>query len=184
MNDSRNVHENDAPQVDRKHARLADRPERRNRKHMGALLFILCGCLIILGGAGVLAWQLTLHTDANVPTSTTPTSSSQAAKQPAGCTGAREPINVIQQLIAQGFHLTVAQVQAHVLAGKTITQIAAEQRLTAIQLHSIEIQTLRAANRRWQSLGCITQQDVQDNLQRDTGAADYMDEEFTTWFKE
>ena len=85
MNDSKKVHENDVPQVGRKHSRLADQPGLRNRKHLGALLFIFCGCLIILGGAGVLTWQLTIHTDANVPVaSTTPTSSSQAAKQPAG----------------------------------------------------------------------------------------------------
>jgi hypothetical protein len=115
--------------------------------------------------------------------SSTPASSSQSAKQPAGCTGAREPVDVIQQQTAQGLHLTVAQVQVQVLAGKTVAQIATEQGLTASQLHDVEIQALRTANTRWQSLGCITQQDVQDNLRRDTGSAAYMDAEFTDWFK-
>ena len=87
------------------------------------------------------------------------------------------------QQTAQGLHLTVAQVQARVLAGKTIAQIATEQGLTATQLHNMEIQALNTANNRWHSMGCITQQDAQDNLRRDTGSAAYMDEEFTSWFQ-
>jgi hypothetical protein len=87
------------------------------------------------------------------------------------------------QQTAQGLHLSVAQVQARVLAGKTVAQIAAEQGLTATQLHDVEVQTLRYANNRWLSMGCITQQDVQDNMRRDTGSPAYMDEEFTGWFK-
>ena len=183
MDDPRNAYENGVPTASLKHSRLAERPERRSGRRVGAWLFILCGCLIILGGASVLAWQLTSHTDAPVGSNNTPASSSQSAKQPAGCTGAREPVDVIQQQTAQGLHLTVAQVQAQILAGQTVAQIATEQGLTATQLHDVEIQALRTANNRWQSLGCITQQDVQDNLRRDTGSAAYMDTEFTDWFK-
>jgi hypothetical protein len=87
------------------------------------------------------------------------------------------------QQTAQGLHLTVAQVQARVLAGQTIEQVASAQGLTATQLHDVEVQALQYANQQWQSQGCITQQDVQDNMQRDTGSAAYMDEEFTSWFK-
>ena len=183
MNTPRNTDENDSPTANVEHVRLAERPERRSGRRMRAWLFILCGCFILLGGAGVLAWQLTSHANAPVGPSSTPTSSSQSAKQPVGCTGAREPVDVIQQQTAQGLHLTVAQVQAQVLAGKTIAQIATEQGLTAAQLHDVEMQALHTANTRWQSQGCITQQDVQDNLRRDTGSAAYMDAEFTDWFK-
>jgi hypothetical protein len=90
---------------------------------------------------------------------------------------------MIMQQTAQGLHLTVAQVQARVIAGKTIAQIASEQGLTAAQLHNMETQALQTANNRWLHMGCITQQDVQDNMQRDTGSVAYMDAEFTDWFK-
>ena len=184
MNNLRNIDENSPATANVEHSRLAERPGRRSGRRVGAWLLILCGCLIILGGASVLAWQLTLHIGASVGSNSTPARSGQSAKQPAACTGAREPVDVIQQQTAQGLHLTVAQVQAQVLAGKTVAQIATEQGLTATQLHNVEIQALHTANSRWQSQGCITQQDVQDNLRRDTGSAAYMDAEFTDWFKE
>lgn len=183
MNNPRNTDENGPSTANVEHSRLPERPERSSGRRVGAWLFMLCGCLIILGGASVLAWQLTSHANAPVGSNSTPASSSQSGKQPAGCTGAREPVDVIQQQTAQGLHLTVAQVQAQVLAGKTIAQIATEQGLTATQLHDVEIQALHYANNDWLNQGCITRQDVQDNLQRDTGSAAYMDEEFTNWFK-
>lgn len=165
--------------------RLTEQPARRGQQRLGALLIILGGCLLLLIGVGILVWQFVGpgNTDTSTGARNTPTSVSQTGKQPAGCTGARQPIDVIQQQTAQGLHLTVAQVQARVLAGKKIAQIATDQGLTASQLHNVELQALRTANSRWQSLGCITPQDVQDNLRRDTGAPSYMDEEFTSWFK-
>jgi hypothetical protein len=184
MNDTRNIRENDKPSANPVYSRLAERPERRSRRRVTALLFLLCGCLIALSGGSVLAWQLTAHTSTPaVSSNSTPASGSSSGKQAAGCTGAREPVDVIMQQTAQGLHLTVAQVQARILAGKTIAQIATEQGLTATQLHNVEVQALHYANNRWLSMGCITQQDVQDNLQRDTGSATYMDEEFTSWFQ-
>jgi hypothetical protein len=182
-NDLSNGQTNDLPTEKAQRTLLAERPRRRGRRRVSGLLFLLCGCLIILGGASVLAWQLTSRANAYVGPSSTPASSSQSGKQAAGCTGAREPVDVIMQQTAQGLHLTVAQVQARVLAGKTIAQIATAQGLTAAQLHDVEVQALRYANNRWLSMGCSTQQDVQDNMQRDTGSAAYMDEEFTNWFK-
>ena len=182
-NVTRNGRENDLPTESAKRSRLAERPERRNGRRVSALLFVLCGCLIILGGGGVLAWQLNSHANAPAVSTSTPASSKSPAKQAASCTGAREPVDVIMQQTAQGLHLSVAQVQARVLAGKTVAQIATEQGLTAIQLHDVEVQALRYANNRWLSMACITQQDVQDNMQRDTGSPAYMDEEFTDWFK-
>jgi hypothetical protein len=181
MNNPNNVSENDRSQIDR----LAERSVRRSKRGIGALLFILCGCLLLLGSAGMLTWQFTSHTNASTSTaaSATSTSSSQTAKQPAGCTSAREPVDVIMQQTAEGLRLTVAQVQARVLAGKTVAQIATEQGLTAAQLHNVEIQALHTANNRWLSMGCITQQDMQDNLRRDTGSTAYMDAEFTDWFR-
>lgn len=183
MNDTRNIRENETPVAYLERSQLAERPERRGRERVTALFFVLCGCLVILGGAGVLVWQLALHTSTPVVYSSTPASGNSSAKQPVGCTGEREPVGVIMQQTAQGLHLTVAQVQARVLTGKTIAQIAVEQGLTAAQLHNVEVQALQYANNYWFNMGCITRQDVQDNLRRDTGSAAYMDAEFTEWFE-
>lgn len=182
MND-RNIREETPLVISGGGSRLNERPERRNRRSGVAVLLVLCGGLIILGGAGVLAWQLTLSTRTPVVYASTPVSSDSAGKQPAGCTSVRHPIDTVQQQTAQGLHLTVAQVQARVLAGKTIAQVAAEQGLTAAQLHDVEVGALQAANDRWLRMGCITQQDVQDNMRRDVGDASFMNAEFTDWFK-
>jgi cytoskeletal protein RodZ len=182
-NATRNGRENDLPTESAKRSRLAERPERRGGRRVSALLLVLCGCLIILGGGGVLAWQLSSHANAPAVSTSTPASSNSPVKQAAGCTGAREPVDIIMQQTAQGLHLSVAQVQARVLAGKTVAQIATEQGLTPTQLHDVEVQALHYANNRWKNMGCISQQDVQDNLQRDTGTAAYMDAEFTAWFR-
>ena len=182
MSDPRNARENDAPPPRLERSRLAERPARREGERVSVLLLMICGCLIILGGAGILAWQLTSHTNASGVPPGTPTNGSPSAKQPAGCTAAREPVDLIKQQTARGLHLTVAQVQARVLAGKTIAQIATEQGLTPTQLRNLEVQALHDANNRWLSLGCSTQQDVQSNLQRDIGSPTYMDVEFTDWF--
>jgi hypothetical protein len=138
--------------------------------------------LLALGGGGVLAWQWNAHTSSPAGPGSTPTTSSSSAKQSTVCTSAREPVDVIQQRTVEALHLTVAQVQEQVLAGKTISQIATAQGLTPTQLHNVEIQALQYANTRWKNMGCITQQDVQDNLQRDTGTPAYMDAKFTDWF--
>jgi hypothetical protein len=182
-NVTRSGRENDLPTESAKRSRLAERPARRGGRRVSTLLFVLCGCLIILGGGGVLVWQLCSHANVPAVSTSTPAGIKSPAKQAAGCTGAREPVDVIMQQTAQGLHLSVAQVQARVLAGKTVAQIATEQGLTATQLHDMEVRALRYANNRWLSMGCITRQDVQDNMQRDTGSPAYMDEEFTDWFK-
>lgn len=183
-NDLSNGQTNDLPTANAQRALLAEQPRRRSRRRVSGLLFLLCGGLLILGAGGMLAGQLTSPTSTPViSSSSTSTNSSSLGKQAAGCTGAREPVDVIMQQTAQGLHLTVAQVQARVLAGKTIAQIATEQGRAATQLHNIEVQALQYANNRWLRMGCITQQDIQDNMQRDTGSATYMDEEFTHWFQ-
>ncbi|GCE20113.1 hypothetical protein [Dictyobacter kobayashii] len=183
MHDTRNTPENDSPAAYAGQQPLDKRLERKKRGHIAALFFLFCGSLVILGGGGVLIWQLTSHNDTSAIYNIPAGKSSAAAKQPAGCTGARQPLDVIQQQTARGMHLTVAQIQARVLAGKTIAQIATQQGLTKTQLRNVEVQALQYANNHWLSMGCITQQDVQANMQRDTGSTVYMDEEFTSWFK-
>src|SRR5438132_11545403 len=133
-NDTRNGRVNDLPTESAKPSRLAERPERRGGRRGSALLIVLCGCLIILGGGGVLAWQLSSHSNAPAVSTSTPASSNSPAKQTAGCTGSREPVDVIMHQTAQGLHLSVAQVQARLLAGKTDAEVAAGQGLTPTAL--------------------------------------------------
>ena len=134
---------------------LTERPTRRESKRVSVLVLVICGCLIILGGVGVLVWQLTFHTNAPAFRPRRPPLAVRQRKQPTACTGAREPVDVIQQQTAQGLHLTVAQLQAQALTGKTIAQIATAQGLTAAQLRDVEIQALHVANNRWLSMGAL-----------------------------
>src|SRR3989442_348105 len=55
--------------------------------------------------------------------------------------------------------------------------------ITAQQLRALEIHALQQANNYWLGLGCITRQDVTNNMQRDVGDAAYMDSEFTDAFR-
>jgi hypothetical protein len=47
----------------------------------------------------------------------------------------------------------------------------------------LEINALQQANNYWLGLGCITRQDVTNNMQRDVGDAVYMDQELTDAFR-
>lgn len=162
-------------------ASVPQKPQRRSGWRRSTLLLVLLGGVIILSGGGVLAWQLAAQAPAS-GTNGAPKGGAGAALPP-GCTGARIPVDTVQQEMANGLHLTVDQVKTQVQAGKTIAQIAASQGLTPAQLRALEIHALQVANARWLHMGCITQQDVDSNMQRDVGSADYMDAEFTDDFR-
>src|SRR5260370_8487737 len=115
--------ENDLPAESAKRSRLAERPERRGGRRVSALLFVLCGCLIILGGGGVLVWQLSSHANAPAVSTSTPASSNSLAKQAADCTGAREPVDVIMQQTAHGLHLSAALTHSLVLSPPPLPQL-------------------------------------------------------------
>src|SRR5262249_9029949 len=136
---------------------LPRKPQRHRGWRRSTLLLVLLGGVIILGGGGVMAWQL-------LP----PAAVKSGGLRP-GCTGTRIPFDTARQETANGLHLTVAQVQTQVRAGKTMAQIAADQGLTSEQLRALEIHALQVANARWLQMGCITQQQVDSNMQRDVG---------------
>ena len=158
---------------DEPQATLPRKPQRRSGWRRSTLLQLLLGGVIVLGGGGVLAWQLLSPAAGKIG----------GLGLPQGCTGARIPRDTIRQETANGLHLTVAQVQTQVRAGKTMAQIAAAQGLTPEQLRTLEIHALQVANARWLQMGCITQQDVDSNMQRDVGSPAFMDEEFTDIFR-
>ena len=159
---------------------LQSKPQRQaGTRHLPIIL--LLGGIVLLGGGLVLAWHLLAAPPA--PASTNSTVSVQAKQQPAGCTSARIPIDTVLQAAADGLHLSVTQVKTQIVAGKTIAQVAAAQGITPQQLHTIELNALQTANNRWLSMGCITRQDMADNMRRDAGTSDYMNSEFTDWFQ-
>ena len=161
---------------------LGNRPARRSRKRLLPLLLLLLG-IVILAGGGIGMLNL-LHTHQSIA-NTTPASASKVGRQslPQGCTSARIPFNVVARDAASGLHLTVDQVKAQVHAGKTFAQVATARGISSQQLRALEIHALQQANNYWLGLGCITQQDVTSNMQRDVGDAAYMDAEFTDLFR-
>src|SRR5215467_7759245 len=104
---------------------LQQKPQRRSGWQRSTFLLVLLGGFIILSGGGVLAWQLFAQAPAS-GTSGAPKGGASSGL-PAGCTGARIPVDTVQQETANGLHLTVDQVKTQVRAGKTVAQIAAAQ---------------------------------------------------------
>jgi hypothetical protein len=174
------VHDNSV--ADSEASPLGDRPLRRSRKRLLPLLLLSLG-VVILAGGGIGLVNL-LHSQQ--PTaSATPASARKVGQQslPQGCTPARIPRNVVAQDAANSLHLTVDQVKAQVHAGKSFAQIATARGITEQQLRALEINALQQANNYWFGLGCITQQDVASNMQRDVGDTAFMDAEFTDMFR-
>jgi hypothetical protein len=169
---------------------LGSKPQRQTSGGLRPLpIVIVVLLLIIIIGGVVLVKSNVFSTQPTTTTATNPNPApggapaSNAPKQPADCTGARLPNAVVLQETANGLHMTVSAIQAEVSAGKTVSQVATEQKISASQLHDIEVNALQTANDQWVQKGCITQQDVADNMKRDSGTASFMDAEFTDRFK-
>jgi hypothetical protein len=174
------VHDNSLP--DGAVSPLGNRPVRRSRKRLLPLLLLLLGVVVLAGGGIGLVSLLNSHQPV---ASATPAAASKVGQQSIsqGCSPARIPLNVVTQDAASGLHLTVDQVKDQVHAGKTFAQIATARGITAQQLRALEIHSLQQANNYWLGLGCITRQDVSNNMQRDVGDVVYMDAEFTDIFR-
>src|SRR5579863_2294245 len=117
---------------------VLSKPERRSgrlTKSTFSLVLLLAGILVLLGGGGLLLWQLTSHQGNG--NGTPPVV--QAKSTGANSCGPRLPWNVIQQEFASELHLTVSQVKEKIHAGKTIQDVASEQGFTQTQLHTFEL---------------------------------------------
>ncbi|HEX6483581.1 MAG TPA: hypothetical protein VF043_32445 [Ktedonobacteraceae bacterium] len=163
---------------------LQEKPQRHRGWSRSALLMVMLGCVILLGGGGILIWQVTAHTTP-VPAQSTTASSGPIKAEPtqaAGC-GPRLPWDFLVQQAASGLHLTVAQIKTQVLAGKTIQGIAAAQGISQNQLHTIEVQALRAAYDKFVSMGCYTQQEADAGFRQDSGETPtQLNSDFTRYF--
>jgi len=169
--------------------RLQNRPQRRSRGHVSLLLLAL-GVIVMLGDAGMLTWQITVH-QAPSPTPATAGSpgvqqtkavlQSQQPELPPGPQG-DQPVywQTIQEQVAQGLHLSAVQIQAELqppvsnTKGGTppnIGNVALEQGISLDQLHTIEINALQQAFNKLVSQGVEMQQQADQWMQTVRGWA-------------
>ena len=162
---------------------LQNRPQRRSRGRISLLLLAL-GVIVMIGGAGILTWQITSH---QAPSATPSTSGSPGARQtkaallnqqpelPPGPQG-NQPVywQTIQQQVAQGLHLTTAQIQAELQppasstkggTPREIDSVALEQGISLDQLHTIEVNAVQRAFNKLVSQGVETQQQADQWMQ-------------------
>jgi hypothetical protein len=163
---------------------LQEKPQRSRGWSRSALLIVILGSAILLGGGGVLAWQVTALTSSAPAQSTTASRGPIKAEptQAAGC-GPRLPWDFLVQQAANGLHLTVAQIKTQVLTGKTLQDIAVAQGISQNQLHTIEVQALRASYNKFVSMGCYTQQGADAGFRQDSGETPaQLNSDFTRYF--
>jgi hypothetical protein len=159
---------------------LQHKPRRPSGWRLSSLLLVL-GIGILVGGGGLLAWQGLAHQGSQTPgasTNASGTDKSQLVSQaPPGPQGDR-PIywQTIQQQVAQGLHLSVAQIQAQLQvplpapAGskgreRGIADIALAQGIPQAQLHTLELQAIQDAYAQLVSQGIVTQQQADQGMQ-------------------
>jgi hypothetical protein len=91
-------------------------------------------------------------------------------------------LRTLRQEAAQGFHLTVAQLQAQVRARKSIQAVAAARHISPRQLHTIEVRALYATYDAMVRIGCFARGEADGWVQYYVakGAAD-LNGRFTWW---
>lgn len=168
-------------QEDQEVVRLQDKPQRRSGGRLPLLLLILGG-VVLLGGARLLIWQIGAHqapaTSSNAPAATATTES--------GKTGPGDPPiywQTIQEQVAQGLHLTVAEVKTKLQSGEPIGTIAAEQNISTDQLRTIELNAIQKGHDVLVSMGYLTQQQSDQGMQ-DIRSWDQrtLDQHITEWY--
>jgi len=88
----------------------------------------------------------------------------------------------ITQEVAQGLHLSVGQLRNQLQAHQTLGQIATAQRLTPVQLQTLELQALRDAGQKAVRAGVVPQAHVDQFLQQAQRDTVYLDEIITGIF--
>ncbi len=75
----------------------------------------------------------------------------------------------LESQIAQGLHLSVAQLKSELQSGKTLKQIASEQKVSLTQLHSLVLKAIDSELNKATGAGALTQQQnttIQQYLQK------------------
>jgi hypothetical protein len=148
---------------------LQSRPQRRSKRGPAMLLLLLGGVLII-GVIAVVAWQALLPHTPSTGQSATRGSTAASKRENSGVTppGWNDPAiywQTIREQVAQGFHLSVAQITAKLHAagaastvtpsatnkgsspdpGASMAAVAAQQGISTDQLRTIELHALQKA---------------------------------------
>lgn len=149
---------------------LRSKPQRRSRWGL-PLLLLLVGCVVIIGGGAVFAWQVVSHQP--VPRQGNNQRTGASTAQPKGppladCSHGFPPsyTETLKQQFAQGVHLTVAQVTVDIRSGKPIQEVAAAQGISADQLFSLELHAYQVADDSMVTIGCSNQYSANLDVQR------------------
>jgi hypothetical protein len=88
----------------------------------------------------------------------------------------------IRQKVAQGLHLSIDQLRTQLQAGQTLSQIATAQRLTPVQLQTLELQAVRDVGQKAVRAGVVPQAHVDQFLHQAQSDTVYLDEIITGIF--
>lgn len=155
------------------------------RRDRGISIFLLLLGVVIVGG--VLAWQVAAHTD--------PSSSAGAAQPPAIDSSPLTPPvpltamydEIVKEQVAQGLHLTVAQVTAQLQADPAadLEGVAKPQGLAQDQLYTLIMNALQVAGDHMVSTSVWTQQQADEEMQywRNQNQRPLI-REITSWFRQ
>ena len=154
-------------------------------------LSLLLGGIIIVVGILLLAWQIAHQaplTNGN-GSSYAPVSGGQAPKQSGGQTDPPIYWQTLQEQVAQGLHLTVAQMKAQLQPppgqrdSLGIAHVAAELGISEAQLRTIELNAAQKGHDLLVRMGILTQQQSDQGMQsiRSWSQAT-LDQHVTSWF--
>lgn len=169
------------------HDEDAQLPRSRRWARLGLLVG---GDVLVVGVVLLLAWQ-GFAPHAPTSRSSAGSATSTAAAPKAGQGDGDPPIywQTIEQQIAEGLHLTVAQVKARLQPppgqrdGPSIAVIAAQQGIPEAQWRTIEIDAIQKGHDLLVSMGYLTQQGSDQGMQtiRNWDQAT-LDDHVTRWF--
>ncbi len=129
---------------------------KRQRALWPRLSLLLLGVIIIVVGALLVVWQVSLHQEAPRPYISNP-----PVQLPSAFYG------VVKEQFAQGLHLTTDQVKAKLQSDEAggILDIANAQHVSLQQLNTLQINALQAASDKMVSAGTWTHQQANTNMQ-------------------
>ncbi|HLJ33356.1 MAG TPA: hypothetical protein VKU38_06890 [Ktedonobacteraceae bacterium] len=137
-------------------------------------IFILSGAAVLLVALLLVGFLVVAPaiTSANTPPPPTPTATT-APSTPATGNNKGQIVKILKQnkaqilnQIAQGLHMTPAQLQAQLQSGKTLSQIATAQNISAAQLQPIVANAVKSALQPSVSNGTINQLQVNALVKR------------------
>jgi hypothetical protein len=140
------------------------------RLRWGRLPLLLCLILVV---GGVLVWQIAAHVDTastgggsgNADTSSPAVASSGPLTPPATLTAMYDEI--VKEQVAQGLHLTVAQVTAQLQAepAPDLLSVGKQQNLAQDQLYRLVLSALQTADDRMVTSGVWTKPQADEEMQ-------------------